>query len=369
MEKNENVDKNEFAPKFSFGSISLFIFNILLLVLNIYCYLGLLGDVLGSLSAWLAIASVLLIELNTWFFLERKENWVKIIFVATVIISIFTWGYYLFAVFDLLKYINDAEAMQELINSSGIWSYVVYTVVQFLQVTFIPIPAIVTTLAGTVIFGPGMATLLSLIGILTGSLVAFIIGDKLGERVVKWIAGEKALKKYGNLLYDKGKYIFFLMLLFPVFPDDILCLIAGMTTMSYRFFITTVLLTRPIGIAMTCYLGGGEIIPYTEPWGLAVWAVIIVLIVLAFWLAFKYKTQIEELVNKCAVRMRDASSRAGKRIKTAFQDFGALFSPKYKAKLLLMRNRMPYLMLTEGLPENEDAGGKRIRIKREEKTE
>lgn len=67
--------------------------------------------------------------------------------------------------------------------------------------------------------------------------------------------------------------------------------------------------------------------------------------------------------------MRDASNRAGKKIKMAFQDFGALFSKKYKAKLLLERNKMPYLMLTEGLPENEKVGGSRIRIKREKKTE
>lgn len=361
-----DADEKQFSPKFSFGSISLFVFNILLLVLNIYCYLGLLGDQLGALSSWLAIAAVLLIELNTWFFLENREKWVKIVFVATIIITIFTWGYYLFAVFDLLKYINDPVAMQELINSSGIWSYVVYTLVQFLQVTFIPIPAIVTTLAGTVIFGPGMATLLSLIGILTGSLVAFIIGDKLGERVVKWIAGEKALKKYGTLLYDRGKYIFFLMLLFPVFPDDILCLIAGMTTMSYKFFIITVLLTRPIGIVMTCYLGGGDIIPYTEPWGLCVWAVIIVLIVLAFWLAYHYKMQIEDWVNRFADKMRISSRRASQKIRTAFQDFGALFSKKYRAKLLLQRNKMPYLMLAEGLAENEGVSG-RIRIKRGDK--
>lgn len=351
--KNDVVQEKEFAPKFSFGSVSLFVFNILLLTLNAYCYLVLLGDQLGVTSIWLAILSAFLLVLNVWFFLIRKEGWVKTVFITTLLISLFTWGYYLFAVFDLLKYINDADAMRELIQSAGIWSYLIFIFVQFLQVTFIPIPAIVTTLAGTVLFGPGMASILSVIGILIGSIVAFVIGDKLGEKVVKWIAGEKALKKYGTLLYDKGKYIFFLMLLFPVFPDDILCLIAGMTTMSYRFFLTTIILTRPIGIVMTCYLGSGEIIPYTEPWGIACWVAIIIFIVLSFWLSYKYKSQIERGLNSFAVKMRQCSIKVGNRVKVVCEDFVALFSKSYKAKLLLKRNRLPYLLLTEGLPEND----------------
>lgn len=356
--KNNQVQEKEFSPKFSFGSVSLFAFNILLLALNIYCYLGLLSDQLGGNGIWLAILSVFLLVMNVWFFLIRKEGWVKTVFITTLIISIFTWGYYLFAVFDLLKYINDADAMRELIQSAGIWSYLIFILVQFLQVTFIPIPAIVTTLAGTVLFGPGMASILSLIGILSGSIVAFIIGDKLGERVVKWIAGEKALKKYGTILYDKGKYIFFLMLLFPVFPDDVLCLIAGMTTMTYRFFLITIILTRPIGIVMTCYLGSGEIIPYNEPWGIACWVAIIIFIVLAFWLSYKYKAQIERGINNFSVKMRLCVIKLGEFIKTNYENFVALFSKSYKAKLLLKRNKMPYLLLTEGLPENANVSGR-----------
>ena len=190
----------------------------------------------------------------------------------------------------------------------------------------------------------------------------------MGDGFGKGRGGGRPPKKTGTLLYDKGKYIFFLMLLFPVFPDDVLCLIAGMTTMSYKFFLMTIILTRPIGIAMTCYLGGGDIIPYTEHWGIACWAVIIVFIVLAFWLAYKYKTQIEDWVNRFATKMRVGSQKFGQKIKTAFQDFGALFSKKYKAKLLLQRNKLPYLLLTEGLPENEGVSG-RIRVKRKTKTE
>lgn len=349
--KNSLDDK---LNRYSFGNITMLIFNQLLLILNVFCYCSLIKDQLGTLSFVAIAASCVLFGLSFLFFFKRWDGWLKVNFVIVIIITLFTWGYYLFVVFDLLKYINNPEDMRALIDSAGVWSYLVYVLVQFLQVTFIPIPAVVTTLAGTVLFGPGIATLLSFAGILLGSLTAFIIGDKLGEKVVRWIVGEKNVQKYGSMLYDKGKYMFFLMMLFPVFPDDVLCLIAGMTTMSYRFFITTILLTRPIGIAMTCYLGGGYVIPYTEVWGLIVWGVIILAIVAAFWLSYRYKDKIEVLVNKFAIKFKDFFTKLGNSIKRICQDFIALFSKSYKAKLLLKRNKLPYLLLNEGVGDDTE---------------
>lgn len=341
--------KDTHEPKYTFGNVTIFVSNIVLLLLNSYCYIGLLRDIWGRWNYLVVALSVVLLILNFVFFFKRRNGWLKVDLVVIILATIFTWGYYLFVIFDLIKYLQNPQELQDLIQSAGIWACLVYILVQFLQVTFIPIPAMVTTLAGTVLFGPGLATILSLIGIMLGSITAFVIGDKLGEKVVKWIVGEKNVEKYGSMLYDKGKYMFFLMMLFPIFPDDMLCLVAGMTTMSYKFFITTIILTRPIGIIMTCYLGSGTIIPYTETWGLIVWAIIVLFIVTAFWVAYKYKNQIENLVNKLSVKFRDGMQRFGNACKIKWQDFIALFSKKYRAKLLLERNKLPYLLLNEGV--------------------
>ncbi len=341
----ENKESKEM--KYSFNSVTLLVCTCLMLIANVYCYLGPLEGALGALGLWAVIASCVLFLLAFLFFFKNFAGWLKAELVAVIIISLFTWGYFLFVVFDLIHYLQNPDDLQALIQSTGAWSYIVFVLVQFLQVTFIPLPAIVPTLVGTLLFGPGMATILSLIGIGLGSIFAFVLGDKLGERVVSWIVGKKNVEKYGNMLYDKGKYMFFLMMLFPVFPDDILCLVAGMTSMSYRFFFTTLILTRPIGIVMTCYLGSGDIIPYDEPWGIAVWAVLILLIVLAFWISFKYKNKIESIVNKACEAIKNFLIKTGKAIKTSSQNFIALFSKSYKAKLLLKRNKLPYLLLPQ----------------------
>ena len=51
-----------------------------------------------------------------------------------------------------------------------------------------------------------------------------------------------------------------LMMIFPLFPDDILCLVAGVTNMSFPFFLWTNIISRAIGVAVTVYFGTGAII-------------------------------------------------------------------------------------------------------------
>ena len=305
----EKPNKKEFADSkkinnsiFTHTAILLISAIIILGALDIWCYSSLIDA-----SKWfliiISIATGLFMGLGLVFFFTKRVGWLKADFVIIAIAALFTWGYYLIEVLDLLTYLTNAERLQAALESVGWWKYLVYCLLQFLQVTFIPLPAMATTIVGTLLFGPLVSSLLSLVGILLGSMFAFWLGDKFGEKVVSWIVGEKSMKKYSSLLFDKGKYMFFLMMLFPLFPDDVLCLVAGMTAMSFRFFFITMILTRPIGIFMTCYLGSGEIIPFSG-WGLIVWAVLIVIMILLFWASYRYKDKIELLINKLNSRLK-----------------------------------------------------------------
>ena len=228
------------------------------------------------------------IEIDTWF---------RILFTTLVVITIISWIYQFIVFLGYEQIFSSTESMQNFIKSTGAWGIVVFMLIQFAQATFIPIPAMITTIAGSVIFGPTIAMITSLVAILLASIVSFFIGRLLGEKVVSWIIGKSACEKYSKLLYDKGKYLFFLMQVFPFFPDDILCLVAGMTTMSFRFFFITMLIARPLAIIPTCYLGGGTVIPYSG-WGLVVWGILIILMIVLFILSYKYQNKIEQFVIK-----------------------------------------------------------------------
>ena len=255
----------------------------------------------AGLPVWLkwlcAIGFALLaIALIVLYFLKFARL-VKLLVIVAIVAIIVAVGYHTIYVNGWLIYFSSMAAIKELILSFGMWGVLSFIVLQFLQVVLLPIPAMLSTLAGVAIFGPWLAMFYSGIGVIAGSLLAFVVGRVFGRRLVVWVAGEEQTKKYSDLLNNKGKYLLILMFLFPMFPDDLLCMIAGITAMSFRFFLFSCLIVRPIGIVVTCFVGSGQLIPYSG-WGLIVWPILIVLLVVTFILCWKYQEKIEQFLLK-----------------------------------------------------------------------
>ena len=186
---------------------------------NIFCVEFLLKLSKFYTILWLVGCGALIICAFIFFAIKLKP-WLKLVLVTTIIVSLILWGYYVVLLLGWQEFFSSPEALQQAVASTGGWGMSVYVLIQFLQVTFIPLPAMVTTLAGTALFGPFLATILSLIGIMLGSVFAFWLGDRFGEKICIWIAGKETTEKYSKLLYEKGKYLFFLRDIFCAhFPN------------------------------------------------------------------------------------------------------------------------------------------------------
>ena len=228
--------------------------------------------------------------------LSLKAKILRTILVCIVIAGIVVLGYYILNWTGVWEQINSVEKLQNVILSWGFWGRFGYVILQLLQVTFIPLPSTVTIIAGTLVYGPLQASLLSLAGILLGSMLAFLLGKVFGKKLVVFMVGEKTCKKWADFL-SNAKYSFFIMMLLPIFPDDVLCLVAGLTNMSWTFFTVTNLIARPIGVFTVSYFGSGHLIPY-HGWGLIVWGILILLIIAVLILSYKYQKQIENFLLK-----------------------------------------------------------------------
>ena len=234
----------------------------------------------------------------------KKETKTKLIKLSIVVGALILLALAIYLPLELtgtIDKIDSAEKLRDIILEWGAYSYIIFIIIQFLQVTFLPLPAVVTTVAGTLVFGPWITFGLSLLAVMLGSIFAFFLGRKVGRKLVVWVAGEKDAKKWEEKL-SRGKYIFFLMMLFPIFPDDILCIVAGCIGMDWKFFLITNIITRPISIGTTCFFGSGQIIPFSG-WGIPVWIVLAVLACVIFYLSFKYQPQIENFITKLADKM------------------------------------------------------------------
>ncbi|MBP3431487.1 MAG: TVP38/TMEM64 family protein [Clostridia bacterium] len=226
--------------------------------------------------------------------LTLKKKIIRTTIVVAIIAAVVILAYFVLKWTGAWEYINSIDKIRELILSLGFWGRFVFVFLQFLQVTFLPIPSTVSTLAGVLIYGPLETALLSMAGVMLGSVLAFWLGRTFGKKLVVFMVGEETCEKW-RMFLTNAKYSFAIMMLLPVFPDDVLCLVAGLTNMSWTFFVVTNLIARPIGIFTTCYIGSGHVIPY-HGWGLAVWAVIIVVVAVLLWLSFKYRDKIENFL-------------------------------------------------------------------------
>ena len=220
------------------------------------------------------------------------------LFVMLFILSV----YFVLNFCGLWEKLNSVSKFKSLILSLGFYGRSAFVLFQFLQVTFIPIPSPILIIAGSIIYGPFQAGLLSLAGILLGSAFAFFLGKIFGQKIVRFMVGKEAQKKWTKFL-NNCKFSFVLMMLLPCFPDDILCLVAGLTDMSWTFFMVTQFITRPIGIFSVSIFSSGNLIPY-HGWGLIVWTVIFILAFLLIYLSNKYSQNIESFLKRIFSRAK-----------------------------------------------------------------
>ncbi len=158
-----------------------------------------------------------------------------------------------------LDLFSSTEELQAYVSQFGVWAPAIFFCLQVLQVIISPIPGNVTTLAGGALFGLWPSFLISSLAILTGSIIAFSLARVFGRPLVAKLVGEEITAKYVDTLSSKHKVLLFFMFLLPFFPDDALCLIAGLTGISWPFFIIVAAITRPPGLLFSSLVGSGVI--------------------------------------------------------------------------------------------------------------
>ena len=232
-----------------------------------------------SYSSVITAVSVSLISILTVLtitFSSNSKSFVYKLFTLVVIcVSIIIITLYFFKTTGFLNKVDSVDKFREYISSFGNQAVLWFTLIQFLQVVILPIPAFITVGAGVLLFGPLKGARFRCVGIILGSIVAFYIGRIFGYKVAKWLVGEDSLNKGLKIIKGKDKIILTFMFLFPFFPDDILCFVAGITTLSSSFFITMIFITRIISVFASSYSMNNSIIPYDTWWGILLWIIFI----------------------------------------------------------------------------------------------
>ena len=143
---------------------------------------------------------------------------------------------------------RSTTSLQRFIQQFGEYAVVIFILLQIIQV-IIPIrPGGISSVAGLLMFGNGWGLLYSCIGLIIGEAIGFLLVRYYGVSFVQLILSPKKYQKFDQLLTQKTKDIkkvLCLTMLIPFAPDDLVCLVAGLTKISFKEYIQIVLLLKP----------------------------------------------------------------------------------------------------------------------------
>ena len=154
------------------------------------------------------------------------------------------------------SFFSNQEKLRIFVESFGIFSPLIFILIQILQVILTPINHYITGILGGFIFGTWKGFIYNWIGRIIGTLIAFYLAKKFGRTIIQHIVKPNTLKKYDKI-FDKGKILLFLMYFLPLFPDDELSYLAGFSSIKSKVFIPIMMLGHISGSLSLSYVGSG----------------------------------------------------------------------------------------------------------------
>lgn len=225
----------------------------------------------------------------------NKQQIIRLLKVAIVAVAIILVGEIIFAIPTIsnsfISLINSARNTNKLFLV-----YIVLWLIMFGQVTILNIPAY-TVLSASVavgLLGSFADWIIYIVIVLSayeiGAILAYWLGRKFGSKAVKWVAGsQEDFDKWSDFINKKGKWPYFLTILFPMFPDDLLCIVAGSVKMNFGFYTIANLIGRGVGlIAMLGVLKLLKISNSNFPYMIIVWSILL-LVITVLYLVLKHK--------------------------------------------------------------------------------
>ncbi len=186
---------------------------------------------------------------------ERKRTillWILAVLVlGAIVLALYATGF-----FDA---ISSQKKLEAYIQASTPWSHLVFFGVQLVSVVLAPIPSNITAAVGGVLFGMVPAFLLTWAAVVLGSLIVFALARALGQKFASQFVGKKLSEKYLDVIRRKQDVFLLMAFLFPFFPDDLLCILAGLSDISWKRFLALCLLARPWGLLVASAVGGSAL--------------------------------------------------------------------------------------------------------------
>ncbi|WP_125608218.1 TVP38/TMEM64 family protein [Lapidilactobacillus bayanensis] len=166
---------------------------------------------------------------------------------AIISLTIYWWHLGLF---------SNQATLQSYLAQRHLIGPLIFIGIQIVQVVIPVIPGGISTAAGVILFGPLWGFVYNYVGIVIGSFTNFFLARHYGKDFILHVVPQKVYDRYiGKTKNQKAfDWFFAAAIFFPVAPDDVLVLIAGLTEMSWQKFSAIIIFLKPFTIAAYSFI-------------------------------------------------------------------------------------------------------------------
>lgn len=170
--------------------------------------------------------------------ISRRVSVVALLVCAALVVTGFATGT-----------LTSVDRLRETLAGLGPLAPLAYMLLTATESVFPILPGGAGVIAAPVLFGPVAGVLYCYVAVVIGSVCAFLISRSLGPSLLYARFSRRLVDRYlGRLSHPHFPRYFALAIGLPVAPDDLLCYLAGLTTMRLRTFVLIILLLKPWSI-------------------------------------------------------------------------------------------------------------------------
>ena len=185
----------------------------------------------------------------------------KIISIFSLIVIFATLDEFHEGILHTLSWFGSREAITTSMLHAGIWGPVVLFILFVLQVFLAFIPGQALMVASGYLYGFWGGFLLSWLSLVVGGEIAYVLARNYGRPFAeKWIS-PTVLERWNKAAVGQGVAFFAISLVMPLVPNDAMCYVAGLGTISRIRFSIANLLGRGMACIITSAAGafGGNL--------------------------------------------------------------------------------------------------------------
>ena len=185
--------------------------------------------------------------------MKLKKDIIKFTIFAIFLLTIIILGI-IFS--SKIKQVINFENVRSFIGDNKLLSYVIFIFLQIIQVVIFIIPGDVINATGGFMFNLLLGSILSFIGVVLGSIIAFFISRTLGYNFVNRFIKKEKIDRFVDFFKSNTGFIsLFIFCNLPFVPKDILMYCAGLTPLDAKRTLSIYCISRIPGIIIWVSMG------------------------------------------------------------------------------------------------------------------